>query len=161
MATAKNFTGARAKLIINGKTVGLFSNCSWSIRQGKEPAFILGRFNPAEITPTFQEAVRMSLTGYRVVDAGPYAVASATLLRDLLNEEDFAIEILDRQSNKTVFRAVGCRVEGWSSGAAARGVSDLRVDVIGIKGEDEFGIAAGGDEDVSASNLLDGSGATN
>lgn len=154
---AKIFTGARAVLKINGKTVGLFSNCSWSIRQGKEPAFILGRYNPAEITPTSQEPVRMSLTGYRVVDAGPYAVASATLLKNLLTEEDFSIAIFDRQTNKFIFTADGCRVEGWSSGAAARGVSDLRVDVIGLKGEDEFGTASGGDDEATgASSLLDG-----
>lgn len=161
MAQAKIFTGARAQLIINGKTVGLFSNCSWSIRQGKDPAYILGRYHPAEITPTSQEPVRMSLTGYRVVDAGPYAVASATMLRDLLTENDFSIAVRDRQTTKIVFKADGCRVEGWSSGAASRGVSDLRVDVIGIKGEDEFGTAAGGDDDASASNLLDGAPITN
>lgn len=160
MAQAKIFTGARAQLIINGKTVGLFSNCSWSIRQGKEPAFILGRYHPGEITPTFQDAVRMNLTGYRVVEAGPYAVASATLLRDLLTENDFSIAVRDRQTGKIIFKADGCRVEGWNSGAAARGVSDLRVDVIGIKGEDEFGTAAGGDDDTTATNLLDGAPTT-
>lgn len=136
--------------------VGLFNNCSWSIRQGKDPAFILGRYHPAEITPTTQEAVSMSLTGYRVVDAGPYKVANATLLKNLLSEEDFTIAILDRQTSKTIFTAVGCRVQGWSSGVSARGVSDIRVDIIGIKGEDEFGTASGGDDDASATNLDEG-----
>ena len=157
MARAKILTGARAKVLVNGALVGLFSQCSWSIRQGKDPAFILGRFNPAEITPTTQEAVTLSLSGYRVVDAGPYKVANATLLKNLLNEEDFSIAILDRQTNKTIFTAVGCRVQGWSSGVAARGVSDIRIDVIGIRGEDEFGTAQGGDDEGnSASNLDDG-----
>jgi hypothetical protein len=157
MARAKILTGARAKVLINGQLVGLFSQCTWSIRQGKDPAFILGRYNPAEITPTTQEAVQISLSGYRVVDAGPYKVANATLLKNLLNEEDFAIAILDRQTNKTIFTAVGCRVQGWSSGVAARGVSDIRIDVTGIRGEDEFGTAQGGDDEGgSASNLDDG-----
>jgi hypothetical protein len=156
MAQAKILTGARAKVSINGVTVGLFANCSWSVRQDKSPAYILGRFNPAEITPTSQEPVSLSLTGYRVVDSGPYKVANATLLRDLISEEDFEVTITDRQTNKTIFLAVGCRVTGWSSGVAARGVSDIRVDVIGIRAEDEFGIAANGDEDVGGSNLEDG-----
>lgn len=157
MARAKILTGARAKVLINGQLVGLFSQCTWSIRQGKDPAFILGRYNPAEITPTTQEAVQLSLSGYRVVDAGPYKVANATLLKNLLNEEDFSIAILDRQTNKTIFTAVGCRVQGWSSGVAARGVSDIRIDVTGIRGEDEFGTAQGGDDEGgSASNLDDG-----
>jgi hypothetical protein len=156
MAKAKILTGSRAKIAIAGNVVGLFANCSWSIRQDEAPAYILGRYNPAEITPTSQEPVSISLTGYRVVDAGPYAVANATLLKDLLNEEDFDVTVIDRQSGKTIFTAVGCRVTGWSSGVAARGVSDIRIDVIGLKGEDEFGTANGGDDDVGASNLDDG-----
>ncbi len=157
MGKAKILTGARAKVLINGQLVGLFSNCSWSIRQGKDPAFVLGRYNPAEIIPTTQEPVTISLQGYRVVDAGPYKVANATLLKNLLNEEDFAIAVLDRQTNKKIFTAVGCRVQGWSSGVAARGVSDIRIDVIGIRGQDEFGEATGGDDDSNtASNIDDG-----
>jgi hypothetical protein len=99
----------------------------------------------------------LSLSGYRVVDAGPYKVANATLLKNLLTEEDFSIAILDRQTNKTIFTAVGCRVQGWSSGVAARGVSDIRIDITGIRGEDEFGTAQGGDDEGgSAANLDDG-----
>ena len=157
MAQAQILTGARAKILINGKLVGLFSNCTWSIRQEKQPAYILGRYDPAEITPTTQEPVQMRLTGYRVVNAGPYQVANATLLKNLLTEEDFQVDVLDRQTGKVIFHAVGCRVLGWSSGVAARGVSDVAIDITGIRGEDEFGAANGGDDEGnSASNLDDG-----
>jgi hypothetical protein len=156
MAVSQILTGARAKVILNGKLIGLFSQATWSIRQGKEPAFILGRYNPGEIVPTTQEAVQMSLTGYRVVNAGPYVVASATKLINLLQEDDFTIQITDRQTGETIFTASGCRVQGWSSGVAARGISDLRIDVIGIVGWDES--SPDGDDDASsAANLTDGS----
>lgn len=157
MARAKILTGARAKVLINGQLVGLFASCNWSIRQEKVPVFILGRYNPAEITPTSQEAVTLDLRGYRVVDAGPYKVANATLLRNLLEEEDFSVAVLDRQTGKTIFTAVGCRVTGWSSGVANRGISDISISIIGLVGEDEFGTDQGGDnESPSASNLDDG-----
>lgn len=155
MAKSNILTGARAKIMINGNVVGLFSQCSWSIRQDKQPAFILGRHNPAEITPTTQEPVQLTLNGYRVVDAGPYKVANATLLKDLLNEEDFTVSVIDRQTGKTIFQAVGCRVQGWSSGVAARGVSDIRLDIIGIRGEDEFGVALNGDDEGNGASSLD------
>ena len=158
MGKATILTGARAKIIINGNNVGLFSQCSWSLRQSKEPIYILGRFHPAEIVPTSQEPVTVSLSGYRVVDSDPYKVAGATMLKDLLNEEDFSIAVQDRQTGKTIFTAVGCRVTGWSSGVASRGVSDIRIDVLGIKGEDEAGTAVGGDdESANAANIDDGS----
>ena len=155
MGKATILTGARAKITIAGHPVGLFSQCSWSIKQNKEPAFILGRFHPAEITPTTQEPVTISLSGYRVVDNGPYKAASATLLQNLLNEEDFTVIVTDRQSKKTIFSASGCRVQGWSSGVAARGVSDIRIDIIAMIAEDEFGIKAGGDGEPDASSLSD------
>ena len=153
MAKANILTGARAKLIINGKAIGLFASCNWSIRQGKDPAFILGRYNPAEITPTSQEAISMDMRGFRVVDAGPYAVASATHLKDLLNEQDFSVAIVDRQTGKTIFTAEGCRITGWSSGVAAKGVSDISLSVIGIVGHDE---SIQDDDDTTASKMTDG-----
>ncbi len=155
MGQAQIFTGARAKVLINGNVVGLFSNCSWSINQAKVPNFILGRYSPGEITPVDQDAVRMSLTGYRVINAGPYKVADATLLKNLLNEEDFSVAILDRQTNQRIFQADGCRVLGWSSGAAARGVSDLRIDIIGMIGQDEYGLAQGGDAETNGAAKID------
>jgi hypothetical protein len=157
MARSQILTGARAKVLINGTTVGLFTNCSWSIRQDKQPAFILGRHSPAEITPTAQEAVSLTLTGYRVVDAGPYKVANATLLKNLLEEEDFTVTVLDRQTGKVIFSALGCRVLGWSSGVASRGLSDVSINILGLLGQDEYGESQGGDgESNTASNLDDG-----
>jgi hypothetical protein len=80
------------------------------------------------------------------------------MLKNLLQEDDFSVVVLDRQTGKSIFTAVGCRVTGWSSGVAARGVSDIRLDIIGLKGEDEYGTAQGGDNETpSASNLGDGS----
>jgi hypothetical protein len=149
MAKAKILTGARATVTVKGVPVGLFSNISWSIRQDKSPAFVLGAFGPVEITPTAQEPVSVSLSGYRIVDKGPYTLG-ATELEDLLLEEDFEIVITDRQSQKAIFTAQGCRLTGWSSGVSARGVSDIRMDALGLKGWDEA---------ASSSSETKGSGA--
>lgn len=161
MAKAKILTGARAKILINGQVVGLFSNCTWSINQDKVPNFILGRYNPAEITPVSQEAVSINLRGYRVVDSGPYKVANATLLKNLLSEDDFSVVVLDRAptpdspNGKQIFKAQGCRVLGWSSGVAAKGVSDIELRVMGIVAEDEYGSAQGGDDETATAAKLD------
>lgn len=157
MAKSQTMTGARAKIVIYNPqgtpvSVGLFNNCSWSIRQDKQPLFILGKYNPAEITPTTQEAVQMSLTGFRVIGKGPYATMNATKLSQLLGEEDFVVEVHDRSNpGAPIFRAVGCRVTGWSSGVSARGISDIRIDVVGIRGFDES--SANGDDDTGSTDL--------
>jgi hypothetical protein len=157
MAKATILTGARAKILINGKLIGLFANCTWSVRQSKTPVFILGRFSPAEITPTSQEPVSMNLSGYRVVGAGPYKVSNATMLKDLLNEEDFSVTVVDRQTGKAIFVANGCRVTGWNSGVSTRGISDLSMEIVGLMGFDESSAEKGGDGEAStASKLTDG-----
>lgn len=152
-------TGARALVYFENNLVGLFSSANWSIMQEKVPAYILGRYNPSEITPTAQEPIRISLTGFRVIGKGPYAVAKATMLKDLIDEGDFTLKVVDRQTNQTVFNAFECRVVGWSSGVAARSVSDVRLEVIGIKGGDEeVENADGFDDRADAANLDSGSG---
>ena len=167
MSTSQVFTGARAVLMIKGQRVGLFSDVSWSIRQSKEPQFILGRFNPAEITQTSQDAVSMSMSGFRFLDAdkgtesspgkisksgSPYNVAGATKLSGLLNEEDFVVQLVDRKSGNPIFTVQGCKVVSWSSGVAARGVSSIRIEMIGIHAEDETGDTG----DSGAPNSSDG-----
>ena len=86
MAKAQIMNGARAIVMIKGKALGLFTSVSWSVRQEKVPAYILGRYSPAEIVPTAQEPVSMTMTGFKIVGKGPYAISAATQLRDLLNE---------------------------------------------------------------------------
>jgi hypothetical protein len=163
MAKSQVLTGARAYIQVGGKTVGIFANCTWSIRQDKVPAYILGRFNPAEIVPTSQEPVTLNLTGYRVVGRGPYSIPSgnpnmgmATTLANLLNEMDFSVTVIDRQSGRRIFNAEACRVTGWSSGVSARGVSDIRLDVIGLRAYDESHEKDGDEEKNGAVNLTDG-----
>lgn len=142
--------------MIGANLVGLFNSATWSIRQTKEPLFVLGRYSPAEITPTAQEAVTIDLVGYRIVNAGPYQVAGATKLINLLTEEDFTVTVLDRQTGEAIFTAQGCRVQGWSSGTVQRGVSDIRLSVIGLIGWDESSNPNGDNESSNASSLTDG-----
>lgn len=164
-------TGARAIVYVGKTPVGIFANCTWSVRQDKVPAFILGRYNPAEIVPTSQEPVTMNLTGYRVIGSGPYAIKTgnqagggtmATALANLLNETDFSVSIVDRRSAAgapPIFTVMGCRVTGWSSGVAARGVSDIRLDIVGLMAFDESdpnGKYADDTGGQGAANLPDG-----
>ena len=52
-----------------------------------------------------------------------------------------------------IFSAVGCRVTGWSSGVAQRGLSDMRLEVIGMVGTDETN--TGDNEAAGAASLTD------
>lgn len=131
--------GSRAKVFINGKVVGIFGNCSYGVRYDANPVFILGRFNPAEIALTGQEVIEVQCSGYRVVDNGPYKVASVPKLQDLLNHEDITLAIVDRQSGKTLLTVYGVRPTGYSTEVASRQLQSLQVSFSGISLEDEAG----------------------
>lgn len=149
----KIFHGSRAQLIVNGKIVGVFTSCQWGVTYDAVPSYILGRYSPAEITYTGQEAISVTATGFRVVDNGAYVAAGMPKLQELMAHEDIALAIFDRQTNKQIFTVVGVRPTGYSSGTAARSISDFTVNYLGLRSEDESGSQG---ESAGASDLLSG-----
>ena len=145
--------GARAQLIVNGKIVGVFTSCQWGVNYDAVPNFILGRYSPAEITYTGQEAISVTATGFRVVNNGAYVAAGLPMLQDLMTAQDIALAIYDRQTGLQIFTVVGVRPTGYSSGTAARSISDFTVNYLGLRAEDESGAQG---EAAGASDLLSG-----
>jgi len=148
---AKTMNGARAKVIINGATVGLATDCSWSVAYGQEPIFTLGKFSAQEIVPTSAEPVEVTLNGMRVVNSGPHAgwnpndatghTIMVPVLAELLNNRDMTIEIYDRQQTTEgslpILSVVHCRSKGYSSQVSAKGIMTLSMNFIGIVAVDE------------------------
>jgi hypothetical protein len=140
--------GSRAIVQINGKTIGIFGNCSYGVRYDANPVFILGRFNPAEIALTGQEAIEVQCSGFRIIDNGPYKIASVPMLQDLLNHEDITLQIVDRQTQKVVMAVEGVRPTGYSTEVSSRQLQSLQVSFMGISIADE----SGDQEDIGAVN---------
>ena len=154
MAKAKVFHGARAKLVVDGKVVGLFSNCSWGVAYDSHAIHILGRFSPAEIVLTGQDAINVSATGFRLIDNGPHIDAKVPKLQDLLNHEDISLSLIDRQTGKNILNIVGVRPTGYSSNVSSRGITEMTVNFMGTIASDESGTQGeGGAGDGSASVL--------
>ena|ERR1039458_3871512 len=145
--------GARAQLIVNGKIVGIFTSCQWGVNYDATPSYILGRYSPAEITYTGQEAISVTATGFRVVDNGAYVAAGLPKLQDLMTNEDISLAVYDRHTGKAVVTVVGVRATGYSSGTAARSISDFTVNYLGLSSSDESGSQG---EASGASDLLSG-----
>lgn len=152
-ATQRILHGARAQLIVNGKIVGVFTSCQWGVNYDAQPSYILGRYSPAEITYTGQEPISVSATGFRVVDNGAYVAAGLPKLQQLMTHEDIALAIFDRQTGKQIFTVTGVRPTGYTSGTAARSISDFSVNYLGLRSEDESGAQG---EASGASDLLSG-----
>lgn len=145
--------GARAQLMVNGKIVGLFTNCSWGVQYDAVPSHILGRYSPAEITYTAQEAIRVSASGFRVIDNGAYKVAGLPKLQDLMTYADISLSIYDRQTGKLIMTVVEVKPTGYSTDVAAKSLSSFSVEFLGTRSEDESGSQG---EASGASELLSG-----
>jgi hypothetical protein len=151
--TQQIVNGARAQLIVNGKIVGIFTSCQWGVNYDAIPSYILGRYSPAEITYTGQEAISVTATGFRVVQNGAYVAAALPMLQNLMSHQDISLALYDRQTGLQILTVVGVRPTGYSSGTAARSVSDFTVNYLGLRSEDESGSQG---EASGASDLLSG-----
>jgi hypothetical protein len=157
MAAPKVMSGARAKFGIldpatgQAKYLGIFNNVSYGLTYDAQPAYILGRYSPAEIDYTAQEPVQITASGWRVIDHGPHADGKVPNLKDLLKHEYLTLTIVDRQNpskNIAVFRDV--RPTGYSTTISARNLEEITVTFVGIFVDDESTANA---EDPSALDL--------
>lgn len=134
---AKTMHGSRAQVMIDGQVIGIFNNVSYGVKYDANAIYVLGAFSAQEIVLSGMEAISVDCSGFRVVDNGPYNVASVPRLQDLLNHEDITLAIFDRQSGKQIMTVIGVRPTGYSTSVAARGLQDLSVNFMGLRLSDE------------------------
>lgn len=157
MAVPKVMTGARAKVFIGqeGETpqlVGIFSNFSYSEALDAQGAWILGRYAAAEIDYTAAELVNCTASGWRVIGQGVHKGPAMPLLQQLMSYGYLTITIEDRATGRVVAMIEKVRVTGQNAGFAARQLSEVSLNMVGILCSDEDGIQAFL-EDGSASDL--------
>jgi len=131
--------GARAIIAIGGRSIGIFSQVSYSLVYDVSPVFILGRLGPAELGYTAQEAVSVSCSGWRVLDSGPHARTGGNVpfVNNLLTQDDVTITIYDRVTAKPIMTVVGCKCQGYSTSISHRQMQEITVNFIGLSISDE------------------------
>ena len=147
---SKVMVGGRAKLFVNNQLVGIYETCTYNMNVGTEPIHLLGRYSPAEITPTSYEAVTISCSGFRVVGQGPHVLPGVPKLQDLLALEGVTIAIVDRQTKQAILTAIGCVANSYNGNHNARATSRITVNYTGLRISDESGPQ---DESADAVNL--------
>jgi hypothetical protein len=136
---SKVLTGARAKIYVNNKLVGIYETCTYNMNIGTEPIHLLGRYSPDEITPTSYEAVTISCGGFRVVGQGPHVLPAVPKLQDLLTLDGVTLAIVDRQSGQTILTAIGCVPNSYNGNHNARATSRITINYTGLRLSDEAG----------------------
>ena len=140
---SKVMTGARAQVFAIDPTtqksvlIGIFESCTYNMNIGTEPIHVLGRYSPAEITPTSYEAVTLSCSGFRVVDKGPHSSAFVPKLGDLLKYEGITMTVVDRQSTKTILTVGNCIANSYNGNHNSRATSRITINYTGTVMSDE------------------------
>jgi hypothetical protein len=136
-SSSKIMHGARVKVQINTKDVGIFTNCSYGSTYDVQPAYILGRFSPAELTYTAAEPIGITASGWRVLDQGPYDSSKMPLLQDLLTAEDMVFSLYDRQSLRLIMVVTGVKHTGFNTSVAPRALEEMSLNFVGLRLSDE------------------------
>jgi len=136
-SSSKIMHGARAQVSINNKPVGIFTNVSYGSTYDVQPAFILGRFSPAELTYTAAEPIGITASGWRVIDQGPYDSSAMPLLQDLLTAEDMTFTIYDRQTKRNIMIVTGVKHTGFNTSVAQRSLEEMSLNFVGLRLSDE------------------------
>lgn len=120
MATSPHLSGARAKVSIGGKVVGIWTSISYSLSYDVVPSFLLGRYSPAALTTTGVEAVNITAGGWRIVDHSFFKEGAVTPLKDMLTQEDITLSIIDRATGKAIATIKGCLPTGVSQDLSSK-----------------------------------------
>ncbi len=121
------------------KYFGIFESCSWGQTYDCQSVFILGRYTAASLDYTAVEPVQVTCTGWRVVNHGPHSDGRLPFIQNLLQADYIQLVLTDRKTGATVANIVDVRPTGYSTGFAARQLSQLTMSFIGIRAETEEG----------------------
>jgi hypothetical protein len=139
---SKIMTGARALIYVGGKQIGFFSSVDWSYSVDVQPAYVLGRFSVAEITYVDAGPVTVRCAGFRAFDGteanGPHqtltgATQLVPTLNKLLSAPSVDIEIVDRQTGKSVMKVINAKATNYSTSLRARDQETISVDFMGMR----------------------------
>lgn len=139
----KTLSGARCKVFMldrnTGETflVGIWNSFSYSVSHDVQASFILGRFSAAELSTTGVEPVNITAQGWRVVNAGPFAKARLTNVKDLLTQEYLKLFVIDRQTGLEVATIEYCLPTGTSSTVSSKQLQESTNTYLGLLLEDE------------------------
>ncbi len=136
-------SGPRAKLgIIDASNkvaryFGIYESVSYGLTYDLAPVFILGRWTAASLDYTAVEPVQITCTGWRVVGHGPHTDGGMPAVQNLLTAQYLILVITDRKTQATVATISDVRATSFSTGVAARQLSQLTVTYMGIIVSDE------------------------
>ena len=136
-------TGARAKMMVLDantklyKPVGIFSNVSYGIVYGVEPAYILGRMSAASIDYTHQDVVAITAEGWRVVNHSWFVDGHFPTLAAALTSDYLSMAIFDQVTGAKIMHVNGLRSVSATTSLAPKVLGSISMHFLGLTISDE------------------------
>lgn len=138
MAAPTVMTGARAKVYIGGKLVGIFNSVAYGLSYDVLPAYVLGRYDAASTDYTGQEVINITASGWRVIGNGPMAAGQMPSLGELMTHQEIEFQVFDRHAPaKPICKITGVRPVSYNTSINARSLSELQMTFVGRQLVDE------------------------
>lgn len=137
-------TGARARLMANGKKVGYVTQYSVSEELTYEPVEVLDNIETEELVPTGYRVSgsvgTVRLVGETLKSAGYFPSAGKnpeTHLLNILQQADLTLALEDSKTKRTVALVEGLKFGGNNLNVSARGITGNDVSFTAIRLKDE------------------------
>ena len=134
---ANVFSGARARLKVDGNIVGFAGGVSGSESIDYEPVDVIDLLEVREFVPVAYRAT-LSAQIFRVIGASLKAVGIFPVEENILTSGDLTMTIEDRLTGNTMSQFESCKSSEHSFDISARGIVSENVSFVTIRLRDEF-----------------------
>lgn len=140
MSSPQLFSGARAKIQVNGQTIAFCTDVSIDAPQNVRALHAFGSPAPRSVEPLSAGPVTVSIgtvipvnkpDGSKV-NASPEALGLAPVLQQMLTAEDITITLIDKVTNTTYASVKNCRIQNKSMNLSASQLASMRLSFVGI-----------------------------
>lgn len=140
------FSGARGKLVVNGRPMAFVTNVSVSVNDRVQPVHTFGAPNARSVEPlsrtcavSIGTVVPVNDANGQPINASAIAYNIEPLIQLMTTSEDVTVDLLDNVTGATIASVRNCRLTSRSMNMAAGSLASASLNLVGIYD------AAGGD----------------
>lgn len=138
MATSVTLTGAALKLYINGTPFGVATGIQYTSSQGRKTIGGLDQLTPIEIAPGVDRITGQITCVRKRLDGGLEGRGVASRAEDRLLEKYISIVLVDRLTDRIVFRCDNAVIDNQTWNVQAKGIVEITFNFTGISWGNEY-----------------------
>ena len=141
MSRSKTVSGAKVVCYINNRAVGVVTSFSWTSSTPRRKIHCIDIPYPVELAATTSDISWQMQLVRTIGDGGAQGIGIATESGLISREKYFTIQLIERTSNLTIFRADYCQTDSENWSVAPKGLMMGNISGSGIAWANETATA--------------------